>query len=124
MYQRFHGNYISPKTKEPYGIFVVIYHLYRDGKLAEDDSRTYLSTKDWFEEKLPNPPFYDDNNSIGAITWFKANDKTKIMEERLEPFLMIAKKYDVEIIRTISLEVPGEVIYQDDYQIGVIRHNG
>lgn len=123
MYLRFHGNYTSPKTKEPYGIFVVIYHLHRDGKLTEEDSALYLKTKDWFEKYLPNPPFYDDedHNAIGAVTWFKANENTEMMIKQLDPFLAIAKKYDVEIIRTISEKVPGKVIYEDAYQIGVIR---
>ncbi len=120
MYTRFHGNYSSPKTKQPYGIFVVIYHLYRDGKLSESDSKLYLTTKEWFEQNLPNPPFYEDNNSIHAVTWFKDGSKAQDMLAHLEAFFHIAEKYNVEIIKSISTVVPGKLVYEDEYQIGII----
>lgn len=93
MYIRFHGIYSSPKTGQPYGIFVVIFHLHQDGKLSEEDSSRYLETKMWFEEHLPNPPYYEDNNSIKAVTWFK------------------------DCIH----EPPGVIVYEDDYQVGVTQ---
>jgi hypothetical protein len=121
LYIRFHGNYTSPYTQEPYGIFVVVFHLYRDGKLSEIESREYLITKEWFEEKLPNPPYYDDNNTIRAVTWFKENESTIKMIEKLEPLINIAKKYEVVIIRSYSDQAPGKIIYEDGFQIGVIK---
>lgn len=120
MYIRHHGNYASPKTKQPYGIFVVIYHLYRDGKLSESDIKLYLDTKEWFEQNLPNPPFYDDNNSVHAVTWFKDENKTPEMRFHLQSFIDMAKKYNVEIMRSMSKELPGILIYEDEYQIGII----
>ncbi|WP_028552120.1 hypothetical protein [Paenibacillus sp. UNC451MF] len=120
MYIRYHGNYSSPKTKQFYGIFVVIYHLFRDDKLSESDSKLYLDTKEWFEQNLPNPPFYDDNNSVNAVTWFKYGNKTPEMMIHLEPFINIAKKYNVEIIKSISKELPGILIYEDEYQVGIV----
>lgn len=122
-YIRFHGNYSSPYTGQPYGIFVVIYHLLRDGKLTEEDARLYNETKDWFEKNLPNPPFYDDQNSIRAVTWFKNSEKSTEMIERLAPFFYLAQKYDVEIIKSETEEVPGILVYEDDYQIGVSSEN-
>lgn len=122
LYIRFHGNYSSPKTKQPYGIFVVIYHLYRDGKLSESDGKFYLGTNEWFEQNLPNPPFYDNNNSVHAVTWFKDGIKALEMVNHLEPFFTIAKKYNVEIIKSFSKELPGRLIYEDEYQVGIVPH--
>lgn len=120
MFIRFHGNYSSPFTKQPYGIFVVIYHLQRDGKLSPADSELYDRTVNWFEENLPNPPFYDEqNNSIRAVTWFKKSEGTRHMIEKLRPFLDIAKRYEVEIIKSVTDEPPGTIVYEDEYQIGV-----
>lgn len=119
MYIRFHGNYNSPKTKKPFGIFVVIYHLYRDGKLSEWESKLYLETKDWFERNLPNPPYYEDNNSINAVTWFKDVDRTETMLVHLEPFFGIAERHRIEIIKSVSRELPGVLAYEDEYQVGV-----
>ncbi|WP_127534172.1 hypothetical protein [Paenibacillus kobensis] len=123
MYLRFHGNYSSPKTKQPYGIFVVIYHLYRDGILSENESQLYLDTKEWFEQNLPNPPYYDDNNSIHAVTWFKDEDESKEMLIRLQPFFRIAEKHKVEIIKSVSKVLPGILVYEDDYQVGIVNPN-
>jgi hypothetical protein len=120
LYIRFHGNYSSPKTKKPYGIFVVIYHLYRDGKLSEGDSKLYLDTKEWFEQNLPNPPYYEDNNSINAVTWFKDVDNSVNMLSYLEPFFRIAEKHRIEIIKSVSRELPGVLVYEDEYQVGVV----
>lgn len=121
MYIRFHGNYSSPKTKQPYGVFVVIYHLYRDGKLSDSDSKLYLDTKEWFEQNLPNPPFYADNNSVNAVTWFKDGIKAQEMITHLEPFFQIAEKHNVELIKSISIELPGNLIYEDEFQIGIVN---
>jgi hypothetical protein len=120
VYIRFHGNYFSPKTKQPYGIFVVIYHLYRDEKLSQSDRKLYLETKDWFEQNLPSPPYYDDNNSINAVTWFKDVDKAKDMLIYLGPLFKIAERHRVEIIKSVSKELPGMLIYEDEYQVGVV----
>ncbi|CAN7742613.1 hypothetical protein [Paenibacillus sp. LjRoot56] len=120
MYIRYHGNYTSPKTKQPYGIFVVIYHLYRDDKLSESDRKLYLDTKEWFEQNLPNPHFYNDNNSVNAVTWFKDGNNAPNMITQLEPFFNIAEKYNIEIIKSISKDLPGILIYEDEYQIGIV----
>lgn len=123
LFVRYHGDYSSPKTKQPYGIFVVIYHLHRDGKLSESDSKIYLETKDWFEGNLPNPPFYEqNNNAIRAVTWFKENNITKDMLIHMNSFLTIADKYGKQIIRSQSYEVPGKIVYEDEYQIAVMQN--
>lgn len=121
MFIRFHGNYASPYTKQPYGIFVVIFHLQRNGKLSIADRKLYQTTVNWFEEHLPNPPFYKENqNSIRAVTWFKQGDKSQAMLEKLKPFFEIAERHGVDILQSISHEPPGKIIYEDDYQIGVV----
>lgn len=122
MFVRYHGNYSSPFTKEPYGIFVVIYHLKRDGKLSAADVELYDTTVNWFEENLPNPPYYEEQqNAIRAVTWFKASDSTRHMIDKLRPFLDIAEKYGVEIITSFADQPPGVIVYEDDYQIGVSK---
>ncbi|CAH1206231.1 hypothetical protein PAECIP111893_02477 [Paenibacillus plantiphilus] len=123
MFVRFHGNYCSSFTKQPAGIFAVIYHLKRDGKLSDADSELYGNTLDWFEDNLPNPPLYDEqNNSIRAVTWFKDGERTEHMIERLKPFFEIAATYGVQIIKSVAEEPPGTIVYEDDYQIAVAAY--
>ncbi|UVI27483.1 hypothetical protein [Paenibacillus spongiae] len=75
----------------------------------------------WFEENLPNPPYYEDNNVIKAVTWFKDTPQSREMLIRLKPFFQLAEKYGAKLIRSVSAEPPGVIVYEDDYQIAVTR---
>ncbi|GAA3404042.1 hypothetical protein ACFFNY_02500 [Paenibacillus hodogayensis] len=120
MFVRFHANYASPFTKQPYGIFVAIFHLKREGILSPADTELYDRTVQWFEENLPNPPFYEEHqNSRRAVTWFKDGERTRPMIAKLAPFLDIAARYEMEIIRSVAVELPGTLVYENDYQIAV-----
>lgn len=118
MYFRYHVNDKSPKTGQPVGLFVAVWQLL-DKCLTEEEASEYWSNRKYFEEVLPIPPFYSDGNSIGAVTWFKVNSKTKELIKKLEFYFRMLEKYqvDIEISKT---DTPGKIIYEDDYQIGVI----
>lgn len=123
MFARFHGNYSSSFTKQPTGIFAVIYHLKCEGKLSDADSELYGNTLDWFEENLPNPPLYDEQKKwIRVVTWFKVSERTEHMIEQLRPFFELAAKYGVEIIKSVAEEPPGTIVYEDEYQIAVAAY--
>ncbi|MFF1251501.1 hypothetical protein ACFVYC_03275 [Pseudarthrobacter sp. NPDC058329] len=66
-FQRFQSNYVG-RTGAPVGVFVAVDHLRRVGRLSEEEITRYAHTDAWFQENLPNPPFYADGNSIGAVT--------------------------------------------------------
>lgn len=53
------------------GVFVAVDHLRRAGRLTIEQEALYLDIDDWFNEHLPNPGFYADGNSVGAVTWFR-----------------------------------------------------
>ncbi|WP_181215942.1 hypothetical protein [Mesobacillus foraminis] len=67
-----------------------------------------------------NAPFYSDGNSIGATTWFKANDNVSALWVDLDFYFKVLKKYGVELTITKSKN-PGKIIYEDDFQVGVIK---
>ena len=119
LYFRYHVNYISPKTGQPVGLFVAVWHLL-DKYLTEEETQEYWINRKYFEEVLPIPPFYFDGNSIGAVTWFKDNSKTLEMVEKLEFYFRILKKYNVDISMT-KTENPGNIIYEDDFQVGIVE---
>jgi hypothetical protein len=121
MYIRFHGNNSSPYTKQPYGIFTLIHHLKRDGMLSPDDHELFDNTVNWFEENLPNPPFYSEsNNADRAVTWFKDCEDARPLIERLQPLFDIAETYGVEVIKSVAKRPPGKIIYEDAFQIAVV----
>lgn len=102
------------------GIFVAVDHCRRAGILTAAQEAQYIEIDAWFQEHLPNPPFYDDGNSIGAVTWFKSPVPTD-MSERLDHLRRILDAHEVPHDRVTSAD-PGARIYEDDFQIGVIPH--
>lgn len=81
-----------------------------------------METKKKSEIVLPVPPFYSDGNSIKAITWFKDNNKVKELLREFEFYFNILNKYNVNLVLSRS-DSPGRIIYEDDFQIGVISEN-
>jgi len=102
------------------GIFVAVDHLRRADRLTEDEEELYFDIDDWFEVHLPNPPFYQDGNTKGAITWFKSSS-TGDMRQRLQPLCHLLDKYAVTWLAAESTD-PGTIIYEDAFQVGVVPY--
>ncbi|MPY12247.1 hypothetical protein [Arthrobacter bussei] len=92
-------------------------HLRRAGRLNEEEITRYALADAWFQENLPNPPFYADGNSVGAITWFR--EQADDMTDPLQPLLDILDAKSVIWEREISSD-PGQIVYQDQWQVGAI----
>ena len=120
-YYRIHSENISPHTQEPRGIFAVVGKLFNDKKLSLIEEKEYKIQKQWFEEHLPVPDFYDDGNSIKAITWYKNNKKANDLCNKMTFFMNIASKYKITLFISRVDTLPGELIYEDQFQIGTIN---
>lgn len=100
------------------GVFVAVDHLRRAGELTPEEAATYLDIDDWFDANLPNPDFYQDGNSLGAVTWFKV-PLPESMSHRIEALMAILAAHEVAHEAVFS-DDPGRVVYEDDFQIGVV----
>jgi len=126
-YVRVQGREMSYMTKKPVGIFALCWRRVKDGTFSETDKEIFIKADNWFMENLPYPPFYGDNNddpnanASGAITYFKTNN-CELMFNRLVPLFELLDKYKIpyDIIYTNYV---GEIIYEDEFQVGVIDGN-
>jgi hypothetical protein len=115
---RYHKAACSPYTGEPYGIFVAVWHLVRDGLTSEEETGRYWELREWFEAHLPVPPFHAAGNPDRAVTWFKEAALTEEMRDRLGFYFDLARKHGIEITTTRSASL-GVVFYEDDFQVAV-----
>lgn len=123
MYIRYHTKYFSPKTSQPVGLFVAVWHLLQRDILTKEEVVEYWRMRKYSEEVLPIPPFYADGNLIGAVTWFKENDKTKGLLGELSFYFDILNKYNIDLEMSRS-DNPGKIIYEDEFQVGVLNESG
>ncbi len=102
------------------GIFVAVDHLRRADRLTEEEEELYFDIDDWFNEELPNPTFYEGDNTVGAVTWFKKSTSEEMLK-RLEPLCKVLDKHGVKWVAAESSD-PGTVVYEDEFQVGVIPY--
>ena len=118
-YYRIHIADIAYLTKQPRGIFTAVWKLVDDNTMNEEEIKEYWKNREYFEEVLPVPPYYEQGNPEGAITWFKDNEKGNDIYKQMTFYRAMAKKYGVQLYKSEVDEIPGEVIYEDEFQIAV-----
>lgn len=126
MFFRVHTADLAYLTQRPRGLFTAVGKLVDARVLTEEETAEYWRQRHWFEAELPIPPFYADGNVLRAITWYKDNDSGREMFDRMGFYLAMGQKYGLVLYRTSARSVPGEVIYEDAWQIGVTdsQHEG
>ena len=99
-------------------MFVAVDQLRRAGVLTPGEVATYLEVEELFIEHLPNPDFYADGNTIGAVTWFKA-PVPRPMQDGVDVLCAILDAHGVpfDVVRAVE---PGAVVYEDEFQVGVV----
>lgn len=120
-YFRIHTSDIAYKTNQPRGLFVAVWKLVEEKLLTDEEEKEYWENREYFEKALPVPPFYDHGNPDKAVTWFKDTDDGKRIYEEMSFYRNIAKKYGLKLYISECEEAPGEIIYEDAFQIAVIN---
>ena len=119
-YFRVHTADIAYATKQPRGIFTAVWRLVDAKMLTEEEEKEYWRNREYFEKVLPVPPFYDQGNPEGAVTWFKDNEQGRRIYEEMAFYREMCEKYGMNLYTSESDELPGRVIYEDEYQIAVV----
>jgi len=118
-YFRVHEADIAYITQQPRGIFTVVGKLVDNKVTTEEEAAEYWKNREYFEKVLPVPPFYEQGNPDRAVTWFKDTEEGKRIYEEMSFYREIAAKYGVQLYISECSELPGEVVYEDAYQIAV-----
>ncbi|MGN0353147.1 MAG: hypothetical protein ACI4ES_16005 [Roseburia sp.] len=118
-YYRIHTADIAYITQQPRGIFTAIGKLIEAGILSEEETAEYWKNRAYFEKVLPVPPFYDGGNPDKAITWFKDTPEGNRIYSEMTFYHEMARKYGTRLYMSECDEIPGEIIYEDDYQIAI-----
>ena len=118
-YFRVHTADIAYITQQPRGIFTAVGKLVDAKRLTAEEEKQYWENRAYFEKVLPMPPFYAQGNPDHAITWFKDNEKGKDIWRQMAFYREMCQKYNLPLFRTDCDALPGEVIYEDEFQIAV-----
>lgn len=118
-YYRIHTADQAYLTKQPRGVFTAVAKLSESKTLNEEEEKEYLRNHDYFESILPVPPFYKDNNPDGAITWFKDTPEGKSVWDQMKFYREMCSKYGVQLYVSECNFIPGDLVYEDDFQIAV-----
>ena len=118
-YYRIHTKDYAYITRQPRGIFTATYKLVESKTLTEEEEKEYWRNREYFEKVLPVPPFYEKDNPDGAITWFKDSAEAKDIWNQMTFYREMCNKYGVKLYVSETDEIPGELVYEDAFQIAV-----
>ena len=118
-YFRVHTKDIAYITQQPRGLFTAIGKLVDAKALTQEETAEYWKNREYFEKVLPVPPFYEQGNPEHAITWFKDNPQGSDIYAQMDFYRAMAKKYGLKLYISKCKQVPGDVIYEDDFQVAV-----
>ena len=120
-YFRIHTDDTAYLTQQPRGIFTAVGRLVNAKLLTDEETAQYWKERAYFERVLPVPPFYEQGNPDRAVTWFKDTEEGNRIWAEMTFYREMAKKYGLPLYLSVCDELPGELIYEDAFQIAVIR---
>lgn len=118
-YYRIHTADTAYLTRQPRGLFTAVGKLVDAKLLTEEEEKEYWRQRQYFEKVLPVPPFYEKGNPDHAVTWFKDTPEGNRIFQEMTFYRRMAGKYGLKLFLSECTELPGEVIYEDDFQIAV-----
>ncbi len=114
-YCRIQGKELAANTKTGKGIFSMLNQMVTNGTMDEEDAGLFKEIDSWFAEELPWPPQCQRQEKV--ICYFKT-ENTQMMMKMINPLLWLLERYRPPSY-VIYTNFPGEIVYEDDYQIVV-----
>ena len=114
-YVRVQGKELAANTRTGKGIFSMLHKMVMDKAMEQEDADLFLEIDSWFSEVLPWPPPCQRQEKV--ICYFKT-ENTETMMKMVNPMMWLLEKYDHPYF-VIYTNFPGEIVYEDDYQVVV-----
>ena len=114
-YCRIQGKELAANTGTGKGIFSMFFQMIEDGTMDEEDAGLFKEINSWFAEILPWPPQCQRQEKV--ICYFKT-ENTQMMMKMINPLFWLLEKYQHPYY-VIYTNFPGEIVYEDDYQVVV-----
>lgn len=112
---RIQGKEVAANTMTGKGIFSMLNQMVSDGIMDEEDVGLFKEIDSWFAEELPWPPPCERQEPV--ICYFKM-DNTELMMKMINPLLWLLERYKHPYY-VIYTNYPGEIVYEDEYQVVV-----
>ena len=114
-YCRIQGKALAANTRTGKGIFSMLNQMVSDGVMEEEDVGLFKEIDAWFEEELPFPPQCKRQEKV--ICYFKV-ENADLMLKMVQPLLWLLERYR-QPYYVVYTNFPGEIVYEDEYQIVV-----
>ena len=112
-YVRIQGKELARNTMQGKGIFSMCWKMIQEDTMEEEDADLYREIDDWFAENLPWPP--QCKNQEAVVCWFKTENSEEMMK-MIRPAMWLLERYNHPYY-LIFTNTPGEIVYEDHYQI-------
>lgn len=114
-YVRIQGKELAANTKTGKGIFSMLNQMVQDKSMEQEDIDLFLEIDSWFAEVLPWPPQCQRQEKV--ICYFKV-ENAELMMKMINPMLWLLERYNHPYY-VVYTNYPGEIVYEDEYQIVV-----
>ncbi len=95
--------------------------LLRDaGGLSLNETDELEDLYDWFNERLPVPPYSTSSWPADVVAWFR-DDATDAVH-RMWDVVALLRDHSVSV-RMLTSSNPGRIVYEDEYQVVVEEWN-
>ncbi len=114
-YVRIQGKELARNTMYAKGVFSMCWQLIQQDVMEEEDADLFREIDGWFAEHLPWPKPCREQDPV--VCWFKT-ENTQEMLRMIRPALWLLERYNHPYF-LVYTNTPGEIVYEDQYQIAV-----
>ncbi len=114
-YVRIQGLELAENTMYAKGVFSMCWQLVQNDVMEEEDADLFRAIDDWFSKHLSYPDPCKRQEKV--ICFFKTDNSDEMMK-MIRPALWLLERYNHPYY-LVYTNTPGEIVYEDQYQIAV-----